>query len=220
MRRGLRTALLISFVATFAVATHPSTARAQTPPLTIDALRNGTYPVEAVSGGSATLKDGHFEAAAAPGSASKVTVDVVLANLGTISGQPVGVVVLASSGGGSGVFYDVYVVDAGGKTLAKDNLGDRIKVQTLAIDKADRIVLDLLVHSPTEGLASATLPEHRVYALVGGTLTRVASTPIPAATGNAGLSDPHRANAAFEVTALALVILGASFAHTRTRGAR
>ncbi|RLT42273.1 MAG: hypothetical protein DWI58_07000 [Chloroflexi bacterium] len=66
LRRG-------AFVTLLLLALVPSTAHAQTAALTLDALRNATYPVEAVPGKVAALKDGHFEVAAAPGSSSKAT---------------------------------------------------------------------------------------------------------------------------------------------------
>ena len=216
MHRMTSLALLIAF-AMIAIAL-PSAARAQTPALTIDALKNGTYAVDVVPGGSAKLANGHFDVAAAPGSASKATADFVTGVTGTIGGQPGGAVVLASSGGGSGTFFDLYVVDATGKTLAKDRLGDRVVVRSLSTDTAGNVTVDLLTHGPNEPLTSATQPERRVHALVGGMLVRLA--PAPAATGNAGLDTSSRSNIAFEVIALTLVVLAMSFARTRTGGAR
>lgn len=216
MHRMTSLALLIAF-ATIAIAL-PSTARAQTPALTVDALKNGTYPVDAVPGGQAKLTNGAFSVAAAPGSSSMATATLQIATIGTISGQPGAAVILASSGGGSGTFFDLYVVDATGKTLAKDRLGDRVVVRSLSTDTAGNVNVDLLTHGPNEPLTSATQLERRVYALAGGMLVRVA--PAPAATGNAGLDTSSRSNIAFEVATLALVVLGMSFARTRTGGAR
>lgn len=207
LRRGVAVALLL-------LALFPSSARAQTPALTVDALKNATYPVGAVLGGQAKLANGHFEVAAAPGSASKATADLVTSAIGTINSGPGAAVVLASSGGGSGVFFDLYALDATGQPIAKDSLGDRIQVRSLSINGAGHIVVDLLVHGPNEPLTSATQPERREY-FVGNTLARI-TAPAPAATGTAGLDGAPHTSVAFEVAALVLMILGASFARTRT----
>ncbi len=199
-----------------------STAGAQAPALTLEALRNGTYPVDGVPGGTAKLTNGTFSVAAAPGSASMATATFVMAAGGTIAGQPGGAVVLASSGGGTGQFVDLYAVDATGKTTAKTSLGDRIKTEALAIDIAGRIVVDLMVRGPNEPLSSpATVPERRVYALTAGALTRVATPPpAPAATGSGGLDEASRVAAVQGLALLAAVLLAACVARGHVGGAR
>ena len=210
LRRG-------AFVTLLLLALVPSTAHAQTAALTLDALRNATYPVEAVPGKVAALKDGHFEVAAAPGSSSKATVDLVTATVGTVNGGPAAAVVLASSGGGSGVFFRLYALDATGQVIAKDALGDRIKVQSLTINAVGHIVVELLVHGPNEPLASATLPQHREY-FVGNTLVRV-DVPAPSRTRNAGLDGAQHTSVTFELILLAMLLgaIGVTRALGRTR---
>ena len=202
-----------------------STAGAQAPALTLEALRNGTYSVDAVPGGTAKLTNGMFSIAAAPGSASTVTANFVMGAVGTIAGQPGGAVVLVSSGGGTGQFVDLYAVDGTGKTTAKTNLGDRIKTESLSIDANGRIVVDLIVRGPNEPFAlPATVPERRVYTLAGGTLTRVttptATVPAPAATGSGGLDEASRTKAVQGLAVLTAVLLAACVARGHVGGAR
>ena len=218
-------------------AASASTARAQVPAqptlqpvlppaLTIEALRNATYPVEVVPGGNATLSNGHFEVAAAPGSASKATADFVTAAIGTLGGQPRAAVVIASSGGGSGTFFGLYVMDAAGKTLARSSLGDRVKVNAVSITSNGVVMVDMLTRGAGEPLSSAPAVQvSRAYGVdAAGTLTFLepfdapstpppvvpAPAPAPAKTGNAGLvRGSGRPGAAFDVTLLALVVAAA-----------
>ena len=198
---------------------------AQTPLITLDALRNATYPIEVVPGGSAKLVNGHFEVTAAPGSASKATADFVTAVVGTLGGQPRAAVVIASSGGGTGLFFELYILDASGATLAKAMLGDRIRVESIEINAAGNVLVHTLMRRPAEPLASP--PTARIVHAYGisaaGALTLLgplveAPTPAPAPTGNAGLLDAHGQDTGVEAMLLAMVV-GAAWA-ARSLGGR
>lgn len=214
LRRG-------AFVALLLLALVPSTARAQTPALTLDALRNGTYPVRTflLIPSTVTLVDGGFKMPLLPGSASLATVNFDRAVVGTIAGAPAAAVVLYAQGGGSGTDYWIFAVGADGKALVGTSIGDRTPVKTVSIDGAGQIALDMLVHGPGEGFCCATQPEHCVYAVPGNVLTLLAKTPLPAATGNADLANAQHTSMAFEVVLLAMLLgaIGVTRALGRTR---
>ena len=202
-----------------------STGRAQQPAITIEALREATYPVDVIPGRAARLTAGHFEVAAAPGSASKATADLITAAIGTLGGRPRAAVVIASSGGGSGTFFELHVVDADGSALAKEALGDRIRVNAITINTSGTILVDMLTRGPGEPLASATVPVTRAYGVsAAGALAFLepfsapastpAPAPVPARTGNAGLGHDgtpggERGGGAREAILLAMVVAGA-----------
>ena len=227
-RRGFpRIAFAVATIlATLVVAsTFASVARAQTTTLTLEPLRNATYPVESVPGGSAKLVNGHFEVAAAPGSASKATADFVTAAIGTLGGQPRAAVVVASSGGGSSTLFDLHVIDASGATLAKVNLGDRIKVNGVSITSNGVVMVDMLTRRAGEPFAVVpTVHVNRAYGVnAAGAVTFLGpfdapapSTPAPGRTGNAGLvGTTAPGDARLEAMLLATVV-GAAFAARRT----
>ena len=70
MRRP--TPALIALAATLALALlAPAAVRAQPAAPSLEQVKNATYPVAVAPGGTATLVDGAFVVAAAPGSASR-----------------------------------------------------------------------------------------------------------------------------------------------------
>ena len=156
-------------------AQQPSPARAQ--------LEAATYAVDVAPGGTATLVGGRFEAPAAPGSASKVTVSLHAAANGAIGGQPGAAVILASSGGGSGTFFDLYAVDAAAKTIARVSLGNRIVLNALTFGPNGRIVVAMVAHAPADPLCCPTSQQTRQYELRDGALV-LAVTAV--ATGRPG----------------------------------
>lgn len=204
------------FAITFAVAACAlaggSAALAQQPGPTRAQLETATYPVALAPGGNATLTGGRFEAPAAPGSASKVTVSLHAAASGVIGGQPGAAVVLASSGGGSGTFFELYAVDAAAKTIARASLGDRIVLNALSVDASGHIIVAMVGHRAGDPLCCPTAPQTREYALQGGALVLVATTPAPAppprpaATGTAGVEDARAFSALVEAIVLGAVL--------------
>ncbi len=105
--------------------------------LGLNDLRNASYNSEFGENGVAKLTNGKFSLPAAPGSASMNSVTFVNdVNYGTVNGQPLAAVVLAESGGGSGTFYNLALVqapDARPVNVANAALGDRVVVNSVEI---------------------------------------------------------------------------------------
>ena len=153
------------------------------PELTLDQLRNATYPLDVAPGGEAQLVDGSFSAPAAPGSATEITVDLSDSGgsggiaFGDIDGDgvPDAAVVLIAQTGGSGIFYYLAPVlnhDGTPEALAPVLLGDRIEMQALSVE-AGQISVDMLTAGPDDPLCCPTQETHNVYALVDGALELV-----------------------------------------------
>src|SRR5438477_8122096 len=107
--------------------------------LTWRSLRHATYATGVTPRGAA-LRDGTFEAEAAPGSASKVIVRLAdIAAFGDLDGTLAAdaTAVLVSSGGGSGTFVELAAVrneHGTARPVATVILGDRILVREVRIE--------------------------------------------------------------------------------------
>jgi hypothetical protein len=205
----------------------PGAARAQAVPLTLDQLKNATYPSTLTHDRTAPLVDGAYSEPAAPGSASLVTVQFVDASIT----PDFAAVVLASSGGGSGTFFTLHLVTlengapvAGGGIL----LGDRIKLGTLSIVD-NQVVIRMTVPGPNDPLCCPSQDETRVYGFTANGFGLIATpvptlyapqTPVPAASGMAGLAASHRATLALQLALLALALSTAAGARLLAARAR
>lgn len=208
------------------LALAPASALAQQPAAPSRAqFESATYPVEIAPGGSATLAGGKFEAPAAPGSASKVTVTLVQSASGTIAGQPGGAVILAASGGGSGTFYELYVTDAAAKTIAHVALGDRVQVTSVEIDARGRVLVQGTFKRETDPGCCPSLIQRRAYEVRGTALVLVEAVspaidppapPRPAATGM-GVGRPDGIGGGYGLLVL-LSVLAAAAAARRVAG--
>jgi heat shock protein HslJ len=145
---------------------------------TREALGNLAYLSEFGENGTVQLTGGQYRAPAAEGSASEIIVSLSnFAAFGDLNGDGVedAAVILVSSGGGSGVFYDLAVVIDENGTLtnvAIDSLGDRVQVKGLQVTDGE-IVVSLLTHAPSDPLCCATQNTILHYQLVGDQLTLV-----------------------------------------------
>jgi beta-lactamase class A len=143
-------------------------------PLTWQSLLNATYATSVTPRGAA-LRDGAFEAEAAPGSASKITVRLAdIAAFGDLDGNlaPDAAVVLVGSGGGSGTFVDLATVRNEHGTahpVATVLLGDRILVREVRIEDR-QILVRLRVRGATDPFSLRTREISRHYALDGNSL--------------------------------------------------
>jgi basic membrane protein A len=139
--------------------------------LTPEMLGNLSYPSEYTADGVAPLTDGQYEEAAAPGSATKTTVQlsdrVAFGDLDA-DGVDDAAVVLITDPGGSGTFRDlVAVLDRNGRAfpVATTFLGDRIRVNALTIEDG-QIVVDMLTRTPDQAMADdPTQPVTRVFGI-------------------------------------------------------
>jgi hypothetical protein len=125
-----------------------------------------------------TLVDGHAEEPAAPGSASMITADMhPEAAWGDLDGDGdlEAVTVVYVSGGGSGTFRYLVVydeVDGLPIQLASTILGDRVKIDGLAVDEG-RAVLAVTTHGPDDPMCCPTMEDTMTYSLIGGELLAV-----------------------------------------------
>ncbi len=145
---------------------------------TREALGNLAYRSEFGEDGTVQLTGGQYRAPAAEGSASEIIVSLSnFAAFGDLNGDGTedAAVILVSSGGGSGVFYDLAVViDENGTltNIAVDSLGDRVQIKELQVTDGE-IVVSLLTHAPSDPLCCATQNTILHYQLVGDQLTLV-----------------------------------------------
>jgi beta-lactamase class A len=162
------------------------------------ALLNATYPTSLVRAG-ALLKDGVYEVAAAPGSASKTIIRLAdIAAFGDLDGDglPDAATVLIGTGGGSGTFVELSAVrnEAGvAHPLATTLLGDRVLVRGVAV--ADRVItVRLRARGATDPLTLRTREITRGYALDGDRLVLQSETEteVPTAPADDYVYRPER----------------------------
>lgn len=141
-----------------------------------EALRNMTYPSEWTRSGQAPLAGGVYEEPAAPGSASKIVIRLTdsLA-VGTIGGQTMAALVIVTDPGGSGVFFDLYLVRQRKHDwviVDHTHLGDRIRVNKVEFERG-LVELDLTVHGPHDGICCPTERKSIHFALQDERLEKV-----------------------------------------------
>lgn len=126
---------------------------------TMDALKNLSYQGTSAMEESVQLVDGVYEYEPAPGSAARgyvQTTDQVA--VGELNGQPAAAMVLVSSAGGSGVFYDLAVVaeqDGQWTNVATTYLGDRVGINSVVIEN-NQIVVDMITQGPNDPMCCPT----------------------------------------------------------------
>ena len=155
-------------------------ADADTPPSADElqnTLANMTYTSEFTQDGTATLVDGTYEEAAAPGSATMTTVTLLpeYTATGELNGEPAAAVILATDPGGSGTFVDLAVVtevDGEPTNVAVTGLGDRVQINSVTIEN-DQIVVDMVTPGPDDPMCCPTLQVVQTYELQDGKLTLV-----------------------------------------------
>ena len=190
--------MLVLIVAAIAAGVVALRSAGPAPALSWSALRNATYPTS-LSLGTVTLRDGLFEAQAAPGSASRISVRLVdLAAFGDLDAdeRPDAAVIVVTSPGGTGTFIDLAAVrnEAGvARPLARVQLGDRILVREVRIEGRE-IFVRLRTRAATDPLAQLTQETSRRYALEDGQLVlRSESTvEVPLSSPNDYVYHPER----------------------------
>ena len=156
-----------------------------------EVLKNMTYRSEWAEGGEVKLENGELTLPAASGalSGTVIMLDQEHIGYGKIDGKDAAALILISSGGGTGTFYNLVVVtlldDGTPIHLADAFVGDRVQIKSLIIDEKGEIVLNLVTHGPQDPMCCPTLQAIQRYTLDGKTLTlsnEIAVTPIPVAT--------------------------------------
>jgi heat shock protein HslJ len=151
-------------------------ARGATPELGALTFRSTVLP-----SGSVQLAHGEYRAPAAPGSASEIVVKLT-DNLafGSLAEKPAGAVVVATSPGGTGTFYELVLLARepdgwiGTDTIL---LGDRARVGALTIDADGRIAVDMTVHGPEDPLCCPTRDLTRHFTVRDGRLLEITDGP-------------------------------------------
>lgn len=138
--------------------------------LTLDMLKNGTYPSMWTQSGSVTLVDGIYTEPAAPDSAALTAVTMNdVAAFGDLTGDGIddAAVLLTSSGGGTGQYVDlVLLVNANGLPIqvATYPLGDRVQVNSVVIQDSE-VIVDMITHAEGDGACCPTLPVTKRFKL-------------------------------------------------------
>lgn len=152
--------------------------------LTPDSLKNMTYTLDSFEGMAVTLKDGKFGGQVEGQEGSEFDVGMLDQRaIGQINGNDAAAVVLYSNSGGSGTFLDLaLVLDLNDKpaNVATANLGDRVKVNGISIEK-DTIRVDMTVHGPEDPMCCPSLNVKRSFVLQGSALIEpsIGKNPLP-----------------------------------------
>ncbi len=158
--------------------TPPPPTSTPIPALTLEALKNAEYDSEFPKSHKAKLTDGKYEEEYQPGAATKLVIQFYTSHaIGDLDGDGVddAAVILVANPGGSGTFYHLAAVfNQGGtpKHVASQSLGDRIQVKSLSI-KSGEIILNMVVHGPSDPLCCPTVVVTRTYKLEGDKLRHV-----------------------------------------------
>lgn len=146
------------------------------PGLDKNALYNATYSSELMPGGKATLKDGTYAAPAdpsgAPGAQMMLTKQIAY---GDLNGTPSAAVVTGSTGGGSGFFYIISLMqnqDGKPVEVATTGTGDRSPALALVIEN-NQLMVDYLTQGPDQPMCCGNLRVVDTYALEGNKLSQI-----------------------------------------------
>src|SRR5262245_25097047 len=144
-------------------------------------LANATYRLHSVPG-VVQLDNGSFRTSAAPGSASEIFVGLTPHVVyGELDGQSVAAVVLVTTAGGSGTFFELAVMAVGTtapRNIATVVLGDRVRLLSLGL-RNNEITVDLVRAGPDDSLCCPTRRLLERYELRGFRLSRTAQEPVP-----------------------------------------
>lgn len=135
-----------------------------------------TYPSEWTSSGQAPLVGGVYKEPAAPDSAADIVIRLTdSVAVGTIGDQTMAALVIATDPGGSGVFFDLYLVqqrENRWSAVDRARLGDRIRVNGIEIERG-LVEVDLVAHGPGDRTCCPTERRKVHYALQSGRLVKV-----------------------------------------------
>ena len=157
--------------------------------LTVDALKNAEYTSDFTANGKARLVNGDYWE---PVPDSPAKVEVRLSDLMAFSdldgdGARDAAVVLVSSGGGTGRFYDlVAMLNKDGQPVqaAGIRLGDRVQLRSMVVD-GGKAVIEMVTQGPGDGACCPTLKVRNTYAFENSTWKELSSEE----QGSVSLSD-------------------------------
>jgi hypothetical protein len=146
--------------------------------LIMTGLKNAEYRSGATESGTAPLVDGEYSETPVPGSASVTVVQLTEhVAFGYLDGQPAAAVILVTTTGGSGTFYDLAVlVERDGQlaNIAITPLGDRVQIRSFGIE-GDEIVVEMIAHGPDDPMCCPTQHVRQTYVLQGDQLVPTSS---------------------------------------------
>jgi heat shock protein HslJ len=125
------------------------------------------------SSGTVTLRNGEYRGPSAPGSATETVVRLTDRRaFGPVNGKDAAAIVLVTDPGGSGMFYDLALLEMrpGGWAYADAvHLGDRVKVHSVGI-KDNEIIVNMTVHGPGDAMCCPTREVTRRFTVEAGHL--------------------------------------------------
>jgi hypothetical protein len=136
-------------------------------------LRSSVYTDSPVN-----LRDGEFRKPAAPGAASEIVVKLTdIGAFGRLNGTDIGALVFTTETGGSGTFRELALLTRGDRGWVNSHsllLGDRVKLKAVAI-VADSILVDMIIHGPSDPRCCPTVESRRRFAVRDGRLVEIAA---------------------------------------------
>lgn len=135
--------------------------REETAKLTVKALKNAEYDLDI---GQIKLTNGSYRhGSVEEGDFWETEIeDIAFGDLNNDEREDA-VVILGSSGGGSGYFYDMAaMINQNGRpyNVVTKDLGDRVNIHSITIEKGE-IVLEMTVHATDDALCCPTL--HKIF---------------------------------------------------------
>lgn len=129
-------------------------------------LKSMTMRSAVFSSGTVTLSDGEYRMPAVPGSASEIFVKLTDHRVfGELDGDEIGAVILTSSSGGSGTFFELALLtkaDKGWENTDTVLIGDRVKIYSVAIQE-NSIVVSMTTHGPGDPMCCPTLEATKTF---------------------------------------------------------
>ena len=174
-RRARALALALALLATAAACGNRPAA-----PLTLEMLKSTEYASEWPADGVAKLTDGTYREKIMEGSASEIVIVMhPICAIGDLNGDGTedAIVVLVSSGGGSGSFYTLEAVlnqDGKPKHLGTAFLGDRADLKSITVDSG-KITVEMTTHGPNDPMCCPSLEVTQVYEMQGETLVQLSA---------------------------------------------
>jgi hypothetical protein len=180
-----------------AVGFEGGSAHAQGAQVTVEQLRNATYPSEFTLSKTASLRDGRYDQRAALGPVDGPRNPAVVMFHSAALGDGYAAVLLTTNTGGSGIFLTLHLVtyEAGAVQAGPGLfLGDRWQINSFTA-QGNSVTLDVVRTAPTDPLCCPTLKDTQTYVrdanafrLQSSTAASTQPAPTPPATGSAGLA--------------------------------
>jgi len=140
-------------------------------------LESMTFLSAWVPSGRVTLSRGEYREPAAPGSASEIVVRLTDKSVfGLVNGRQVGAVIITTTTGGTGTFYELALLIRDGTTWVNTNVayfGDRVNMHTLEIED-NAFVIAMTTQGPKDPMCCPTLRVTKRFAVQEKRLVPVA----------------------------------------------